>query len=79
MAESGQALEFKILDSFGRNSIKNNLRSARKQADNVALDLRGVQATPEEVVDRSFSAIREYGGDLNEVIIIGDGYVVIWP
>ena len=41
MAESGQALEFKILDSFGRNSIKNNLRSARKQADNVALDLRG--------------------------------------
>ena len=74
-----KTIEFKILESSSSRAIEANIRKGRKQSSMMALDLRGPQVDSETVMQSIGRTLHQNGGDLDELIIIGDGYVIIWP
>ncbi|WP_067599127.1 CdiA C-terminal domain-containing protein [Nocardiopsis listeri] len=74
-----KTIEFKILESSSPRAIEANIRKGRKQSSMMALDLRGPQVDSETVMKSIGRTLHQNGGDLDELIIIGDGYVIVWP
>ncbi|WP_306367161.1 hypothetical protein [Nocardiopsis sp. CC223A] len=72
-------IEFKILESGNPRAIEANIRKGRKQSSRIALDVRGPQIDSETILASLGRTLKSNGGDLEELIIIGDGYVIIWP
>ncbi|MGQ4266978.1 CdiA C-terminal domain-containing protein [Nocardiopsis changdeensis] len=72
-------IEFKILESASPRAIEANIRKGRKQSSRIALDVRGPQIDSEVILASLGRTLKTNGGDLEELIIIGDGYVIVWP
>ncbi|RKS10327.1 hypothetical protein DFP74_6090 [Nocardiopsis sp. Huas11] len=79
IAGTNSTIEFKILESGTPRAIEANIRKGRKQSSRIALDVRGPQIDSDVVMQSLGRTLKSNGGDLEELIIIGDGYVIVWP
>lgn len=76
---TNSTIEFKILESGNPRTIEANIRKGRKQSSRIALDVRGPQIDSDVIPAPLGRTLKTNGGDLEELIIIGDGYVIVWP
>ncbi|OOC56379.1 MULTISPECIES: hypothetical protein [Nocardiopsis] len=76
---TGHTVEFKTLDSASANAIRSNIKGGRKQSSRLVLDLRPSGMSQEDSMAALGSPLRRYGGDLDELIVIGGGFVIVWP
>ncbi|WP_150241615.1 CdiA C-terminal domain-containing protein [Nocardiopsis quinghaiensis] len=72
-------IEFKTPERASKNSIIQNLRKGREQSSRLVMDVRSVNTPQETAISALRDSLRRYGGDLDEVIIIGNEYVISWP
>ncbi|MFE1401438.1 hypothetical protein ACFW53_26185 [Nocardiopsis dassonvillei] len=76
---TGETVEFKVLESDTARSFERNIRNARGQSRRMVFDVRHLGTSQEDAVKRIGSGLFNYGGDLSEVVVIGDGYTIVWP
>lgn len=71
--------EIKTLRSDKAAAIIQNVRRARKQARTIILDGEPVGLSRKEAVDGLRDAVRNYGRDLDHIVIrLGDGAALVW-
>ncbi len=74
-------LELKMMEAASSNSVRNNIRNARKQSRRVVVDGRRVGVDPAVAEEGLREALRKYGSQLDEVLIIygnGTGDAISW-
>ncbi|CAM3765668.1 hypothetical protein [Nocardiopsis rhodophaea] len=76
---TSSTLEFKTVETSSKNALIQNIRKGREQSSRLAIDLRSGGTPQETAISGLNDALRRYGGDLKEVVLIGDGYVITWP
>ncbi|MCK9871575.1 hypothetical protein MRI28_18365 [Nocardiopsis dassonvillei] len=79
LAGTDHTIEFKTLDSASKNAIRSNIQGGRKQSSRLVLDLRPSGMGQEDAMSALGAPLRRYGGDLDELIVIGDGFIIVWP
>ncbi|WP_306367159.1 hypothetical protein [Nocardiopsis sp. CC223A] len=79
IAGTGETVEFKILESDTARSFERNIRSARGQSRRMVFDVRHLGTSQEDAVKGLGKGLYNYGGDVSEVVVIGDGYTIVWP
>jgi hypothetical protein len=72
-------IEFKTPETPSKNAIIQNLRKAREQSSRVVIDARSVDTPQDTAMSALRDSLRRYGGDLEEVLVIGNDYVISWP
>ena len=72
-------IEFKTPETASKNAIIQNLRKGREQSSRLVIDVRSVDTPKETSMAALRDSLRRYGGDLEEVLIIGNDYVISWP
>lgn len=60
-------------------SIQKQARRGLKQSSCVVMDAREASISLEEAQEGMRAAIRNYGGDLDRITVIGDDFVLSWP
>ncbi|CAM3701145.1 hypothetical protein NOGI109294_09735 [Nocardiopsis gilva] len=76
---TNSTLEFKTVETSSKNALIQNIRKGRDQSSRLAIDLRAGGTTQDAAMAGLKDALRRYGGDLEEIVLIGDGYVITWP
>ncbi|WP_156184903.1 CdiA C-terminal domain-containing protein [Allosalinactinospora lopnorensis] len=79
IVETNSTVEFKTVETSSKNAVSQNIRNGSKQSSRIVIDLRKGGTTQETAISELQSSLYRYGGDLEEVVLIGDGYVVAWP
>lgn len=79
IAGTGETVEFKILESDTARSFERNIRSARGQSRRMVFDVRHLGTSQEDAVKGLGKGLYNYGGDVSEIVVIGDGYTIVWP
>ncbi|WP_116248155.1 hypothetical protein [Nocardiopsis sp. FIRDI 009] len=72
-------IEFKTPETASKNAIIQNLRKGREQSSRIVIDVRSVNTPQETSMSALRDSLRRYGGDIEEVLIIGSYYVISWP
>lgn len=75
--------EFKTVTEPTRNAVKSAVRRARRQSRRVVVDVRGVELPRREAVEALRAAAVDYGGELDEILVLGrrrgGEFVLRWP
>ncbi|GAA4176553.1 phage minor capsid protein [Gryllotalpicola koreensis] len=80
LARSGQTLEMKTSESGNTKTILTQIRTARRQAGRIVIDVRGAKTPVSEKSARDIAAqaMQRYT-DIDGLLIIGDGFAVGLP
>lgn len=73
-------VEFKtMVRTRSAGGVQQALRRGRRQSRRVVIDGRPAGLCRDNALDGLARALRTHGGDLDEVLILGDGFDLHWP
>lgn len=80
-AIAGRAMTVELKGSRANSigSVDRAMRDARRQSRRLVLDVGAVQMSHDDAVTWTRAGLRRYGGGFDEVLVLGDGFGILWP